>query len=165
MKKIILMLVFCITSLGFAQEKVSGTVTDGSNAPIAGVTVQVKGAASSVSTDFDGKFKIKNVTTEQIIECFNQKTGKNLTPYFDMYLRTKHLPTLQYQLTPKNNTVELRFRYKDANGSMPIKAGYSLQMYEVITPTSEWQTKVFQKMEGQEFKIATELFYIKAEKI
>ena len=48
---------------------------------------------------------------------------------------------------------------------MPIKAGYGLQMYEVISPKVEWQTKVFQKLEGQDFKIATELFYIKAEKI
>jgi aminopeptidase N len=112
------------------------------------------------------KFKISNVSTQQIIDYFNEKTGKNLTPYFDMYLRTKHIPTLQYQLTTKNNnTVELRYRYKDATDSMPIKAGYGLQMYEVISPKSEWQTKVFQKVEGQEFKIATELFYIKTEKI
>ncbi len=112
------------------------------------------------------KFKISNVTTEQVIQHFNEKTGKNLSPYFDMYLRTKHLPTLQYQLNTKNNgTVELRYRYKDSIDSIPIKAGYGLQMYEVISPKVEWQTKVFQKLEGQEFKIATELFYIKAEKI
>ena len=111
------------------------------------------------------KFKISNVTSEQIIAYFNEKTGKNLTPYFDMYLRTKHIPTLQYQLIPNNNTVELRYRYKDSTDSMPIKAGFGLQMYEVIIPNNEWQSKIFQKVEGQEFKIATELFYIKTEKI
>ncbi len=112
------------------------------------------------------KFKISNVTTEQIVAYFNEKTEKNLTPYFDMYLKTKHIPTLQYQLIPKNNNiVELHYRYKDATDSMPIKAGFGLQMYEVITPNNEWQTKIFQKVEGQEFKIATELFYVKAEKI
>jgi aminopeptidase N len=112
------------------------------------------------------KFKISNVATQQIIDYFNEKTGKNLTPYFDMYLRTKHIPTFQYQLTTKNNnTVELRFRYKDLTDSMPIKAGYGLQHYEVIMPTSEWQTKIFQKVEGNELRIATELFYVKTEKI
>jgi aminopeptidase N len=112
------------------------------------------------------KFKISNVSTQQIIDYFNEKTGKNLTPYFDMYLRTKHIPTLQYQLTTKsNNTVELRYRYKDATDSMPIKAGFGLQLYEVIMPTSEWQTKIFQKVEGNELRIATELFYVKAEKV
>lgn len=112
------------------------------------------------------KFKISNVSTQQIIDYFNEKTGKNLSPYFDMYLRTKHIPTLQYQVTPQNNnTVELRYRYKDATDSMPIKAGFGLTNYEVINPNNEWQTKVFQKVEGQELKIATELFYVKAEKI
>ncbi len=112
------------------------------------------------------KFKISNVSTQQIIDYFNKKTGKNLTPYFDLYLRTRHIPTLQYQLIPKNtHTVELRYRYKDMTDSMPIKAGFGLTNYEVITPNNEWQTKVFQKIEGQELKIATELFYVKAEKI
>ena len=112
------------------------------------------------------KFKISNVSTKQIIDYFNEKTGKNLTPYFDMYLRTKHIPILQYQLTNKNNnTIELRYRYKDASDSMPIKVGYGLQRYDVITPKAEWQIKNFQKVEGQEFKIATELFYVKTEKI
>ena len=111
------------------------------------------------------KFKITNVSTQQIIDYFNEKTGKNLTPYFDMYLKTKHLPTLQYQLIPNNDTVELRYRYKDANDSMPIKAGFGLQMYEVIMPNNEWKIKIFQKVEGRELKIATELFYVKAEKI
>ena len=111
------------------------------------------------------KFKISNVSTQQIIDYFNEKTGKNLTTVFDMYLKTKHIPTLQYQLTPKNNTVELRYRYKDATDSMPIKAGFGLTNYEIINPNNEWQTKVFQKVEGQELKIATELFYVKAEKI
>ena len=112
------------------------------------------------------KFKISNVTTEQIISYFNKKTGKNLTPYFDIYLKTKHIPTLQYQLIPKNNNiVELRYRYKDTTDSMPIKAGFGLRMYEVITPNNTWQTKIFQQVEGQELKIATELFYIKTEKI
>ena len=111
------------------------------------------------------KFKITNVSTQQIIDYFNEKTGKNLTPYFDMYLKTKHLPTLQYQLIPNNDTVELRYRYKDANDSMPIKAGFGLQMYEVIMPNNEWKIKIFQKVEGRELKIATELFYVKVEKI
>ena len=73
------MLVFCITSLGFAQEKVSGTVTDGSNAPIAGVTVQVKGAASSVSTDFDGKYSIVAKKGDELKFSYIGLTTKTVT--------------------------------------------------------------------------------------
>lgn len=58
MKKIILLVSFFLTAFGFAQEKISGLVTDGSNAPLAGVSVQVKGSTKATSTDFDGKFTI-----------------------------------------------------------------------------------------------------------
>ena len=111
------------------------------------------------------KFKISNVTSEQIIEYFNQSTGKNLTPIFDMYLKTNHLPTLQYQITAKGDGTELRYRWKDSEDKMSIKAGYGLQNYEIISPNRDWQIKIFPKIEGKEFKIATDLFYIKTEKI
>ncbi|PWK29228.1 aminopeptidase N [Arcicella aurantiaca] len=112
------------------------------------------------------KFKISNVTTEQVIQYFNEKTGKDLTPIFNMYLKTKQIPVLQYQINSKSdNTIELRYRWKEATPMMPIKAGFGLQKYEVISPNTEWQTRVFEKVEGQELKIATELFYIKTEKL
>jgi len=112
------------------------------------------------------KFNINHVTTVQIIQYFNERTGKNLTPLFDMYLRTIHIPILQYQMIPKDdNTIELRYRYKDDTDSMPIKAGYAGTLYEVITPNKEWQSKILKKVAGKDFKIATDLYYIKAEKI
>lgn len=112
------------------------------------------------------KFKISNVSTEQIIQYFDEKTGKNLAPIFNMYLRTKQIPILQYQVNVKpDNMIELRYRWKELTPTMPIKAGFGIQKYEVISPSTEWQTKIFQKVEGQEFKIATELFYIKTEKL
>jgi aminopeptidase N len=112
------------------------------------------------------KFKISNVSTEQVIQYFNEKTGKDLTPIFNMYLKTKQIPVLQYQINTKSdNTVELRYRWKETTPIMPIKAGFGIQKYEVISPNTEWQTKVFEKVEGQELKIATELFYIKTEKL
>ena len=59
MKKIILMFTLLLsTAVAFAQEKISGTVTDGSNTPLAGVSVQVKGSTKATSTDFDGKYTI-----------------------------------------------------------------------------------------------------------
>ncbi|MEA5459892.1 M1 family metallopeptidase [Arcicella sp. LKC2W] len=112
------------------------------------------------------KFRISNVTTEQVIQYFNEKTGMNLSPIFNMYLKTKQIPVLQYQINTKSdNTVEVRYRWKETTPTMPIKAGFGIQKYEVISPNTEWQTKIFPKVEGQEFKIATELFYIKTEKL
>jgi TonB-linked SusC/RagA family outer membrane protein len=47
------------TSLIYSQD-VSGIVSD-SNAPLPGVSIQVKGTNNEVQTDFDGSFTIKNV--------------------------------------------------------------------------------------------------------
>ncbi|MCU0470137.1 MAG: M1 family metallopeptidase [Arcicella sp.] len=112
------------------------------------------------------KFRISNVSTEQIIQFFDGKTGKNLTPIFNMYLKTKQIPILQYQVSSKSDgQIEVRYRWKESTPTMPIKAGFGNQKYEIITPTTDWQSKSFQKVEGHDFKIATELFYIKTEKI
>lgn len=111
-------------------------------------------------------FKRKNVTTQQIISYFNQKIGMDLTPFFQSYLTTNHLPTLQYHLTNKSNgTIEMRYRWKDEGDTMPVKAGFNRNDYVMIKPLATWQTKIFSKIAGKELKIATELFYIKTERI
>ncbi|MBK8472909.1 MAG: hypothetical protein IPL33_12525 [Sphingobacteriales bacterium] len=42
------------------------------------------------------QFKHSTVTTEIIINYINQRSGKNLTPIFDQYLRYTNIPTLEY---------------------------------------------------------------------
>lgn len=62
MKKQIQNAVFCLlflTSLGlYAQQTVSGVVTDGSGSPLPAASVVVKGTSNGVSTDFDGNYAI-----------------------------------------------------------------------------------------------------------
>lgn len=55
---IILMFAFLPLAL-FAQQTISGTVTDGSNGePLPGANIVVKGTAKGTTTDFDGKFSL-----------------------------------------------------------------------------------------------------------
>ena len=42
-----------------AQKEVTGTIKDNEGNPIPGVNVIEKGTSNGVSTDFDGKYKIK----------------------------------------------------------------------------------------------------------
>lgn len=48
------------------QQTITGTITDGT-APLAGVTIKVKGTTSSVVSDFDGKYSITAQTTDILI--------------------------------------------------------------------------------------------------
>ena len=65
MKTIYEKLLFLLLLLPFsilAQSTLGGTVTDkASGQPIPGVNINVQGAPSGVSTDFDGKFQLPNV--------------------------------------------------------------------------------------------------------
>ena len=49
---------FLIGFVAFAQQTVSGTVTDESESPIPGATVSVDGTSNVVTTDFDGNYTI-----------------------------------------------------------------------------------------------------------
>ncbi len=49
-----LTLFFC--SISFAQNSISGTVSDSNKQPIPGANIKVVGANSGAISDFDGKF-------------------------------------------------------------------------------------------------------------
>jgi outer membrane receptor protein involved in Fe transport len=53
-----LLFVLCITVAGFAQRSVTGTVTDDSGSPLAGVNIAVKDTAVATMTGKDGKYKL-----------------------------------------------------------------------------------------------------------
>ncbi|WP_299437166.1 TonB-dependent receptor [uncultured Aquimarina sp.] len=58
MKKLTLILFSLITSLGFSQKIVTGTVTDSSGLPVPYVNIAEKGSNKGTTTDDDGKYTI-----------------------------------------------------------------------------------------------------------
>ncbi|MBQ8990291.1 MAG: TonB-dependent receptor [Prevotella sp.] len=57
-----------LSTLGFAQSKVSGTVVDASGEPVIGASVIVKGTSTGTVTDFDGNFTIPSVPANASLE-------------------------------------------------------------------------------------------------
>src|SRR3970040_1331228 len=55
-------LLFLVMTTVFSQGKITGTITDGQSS-LPGANVAIKGMATGVSTDFDGKFSI-NTTVD-----------------------------------------------------------------------------------------------------
>ena len=49
----------------------------------------------SLIHDFYQHFKYQNIMTEDVVAYMNQKTGLNLTPVFDQYLRHTAIPKLE----------------------------------------------------------------------
>ena len=69
------------------------------------------------------QFKYQNIMTEDLVQFFNARLGRNLTPIFDQYLRRAALPTLQLAFNAKEGTVGYRWEADERSFAMPIKVG------------------------------------------
>lgn len=68
LKASFLMLACCITVSGFAQEMISGIITDGTtNEPLPGVTVLIKDTQKGTATDLDGHYSLSDVPEDAIL--------------------------------------------------------------------------------------------------
>ena len=108
-------------------------------------------------------FKYRNIMTEDVVEYFNQKTGMDLTPIFDQYLRYAKLPVLELKFDAAKQTVSYRW-VADAPGfAMPVRVGRKGR-WQVIHPTAVAQT-MQTALTKNEFEVATDLYYIDVRKL
>jgi aminopeptidase N len=108
-------------------------------------------------------FKYHNIMTEDIVEYFNQKTGMNLTPVFDEYLRHAALPSLELKFDEADGAVSYRWKADEAAFAMPVRVG-SKDHWQIIQPTVEWKT-MKTPLKKDEFQVATDLYYVNVTKL
>ena len=82
------------------------------------------------------EFHHKTVTTKQIETYISDRSGLNLTAFFDQYLRDTRIPTLEYYF----KDTKLRYRWSQVvNGfEMPVEIDASREK-KWLFPTKEWQ--------------------------
>jgi aminopeptidase N len=107
---------------------------------------------------FYSRFKYRNITTADVVRFFNEKTGKNLAPLFDQYLRHSAIPVLELQSGATDGTVSYRWKADVGTFAMPVKVG-TKKNWRVLLPTTEWQT-LTTAPEKNEFEVATDLYFI-----
>jgi aminopeptidase N len=112
--------------------------------------------------DLFQKFKYQNIMTEDIVAFFNERTGMNLTPIFDQYLRHKDIPTLELKRDDAQHTIFYRWLVDEPAFAMPVRIAINGR-WQLITPTTEWQ-KLPTAREEDETKVATDLYYVKVVK-
>ena len=73
----------------------------------------------SVLRGLNSEFRHQTVTTAQVENYMSERTGKDLSAFFDQYLRTTRIPTLEY----RREGDQLKFRYTEiVDGfDMPIR--------------------------------------------
>ncbi|WP_286234028.1 M1 family metallopeptidase [Thalassotalea sediminis] len=80
-------------------------------------------------------FYHKTVTTQQIEQYIENKTGKSLANVFDQYLRDNRVPTLEYFL--KDDQLRVRWSNVKAGFNMPVKVKIN-EKVQWLTPTTTW---------------------------
>ena len=81
-------------------------------------------------------FYHQTVTTQQIESYINEKTGQNLTPVFDQYLRSTKIPKLEYKVEKH----KLKYRWTNCVPGFDMRLkGYVNGQEKWLTPTTEWQ--------------------------
>lgn len=105
-------------------------------------------------------FYHQTVTTKQIEDFLSKKTGIDLTAFFNQYLRTTKIPTLEYAI--KNNELTYRWTQIVDAFDMPIKIiinGKERWIY----PKAEWKTLSL-KSKNASFEIDPN-FYVYSKKM
>ncbi|MDO6426042.1 M1 family metallopeptidase [Thalassotalea sp. 1_MG-2023] len=81
------------------------------------------------------QFYHQTVTTQQIEQYMENKTGKLLSNIFDQYLRDNRVPTLEYFL--KGEQLRVRWSNVKSGFDMPVKVKINDKM-QWLSPTTSW---------------------------
>lgn len=105
-------------------------------------------------------FYHQTVTTQQIEGYLSKETGIDLTEFFNQYLRTTKIPTLEYTIKNK----ELKYRWTNIidKFDMPIQVSIDGKE-EWLFPKADWKTKVLDDKNAS-FEIDPD-FYVETKKL
>ncbi|KAH8885597.1 peptidase M1 membrane alanine aminopeptidase [Thozetella sp. PMI_491] len=103
-------------------------------------------------------FKYQNILTEDVVGWFNRNTGRDLTPFFNQYLRHAAIPTLQLQFSALQGSVNYRWQADEIAFAMPITVGKNGN-WQIIQANTTWQT-MKTNMTQAEFSVPTDLYYV-----
>ena len=113
--------------------------------------------------DYYDKFKFTTTSTEEFLVFVNEYFQKDYSKFFKQYLFHPGLPRLGYKLKQKGKNLEVKYTwFANVDGfDMPVKIGKEGD-YQMIYPVmGEMKETVLKDVKKTEFKIATELFYVK----
>jgi aminopeptidase N len=109
--------------------------------------------------DFYQAFKYTNSMTEDVVAWWNKRTGMDLTPFFDAYLRHAKIPELELTFDPSHKTVSYRWKTDEAGFAMPIEVG-DPQHWTTVKPVTQESKTMPWDGTSDSFKVATDLYYV-----
>ena len=109
------------------------------------------------------KFKYQTVNSKEIEACISSQSGIDFSEIFDYYLHQKDIPKLIITYITDGDNLKVSYKYdipENSKFTMPIKITVKKGMYDIVLPTSKFQTLLLKDMSINDLKVATDLFYI-----
>ncbi len=103
-------------------------------------------------------FYHQTVTTQQIEDYISEKSGIDLTAFFNQYLRQSQIPNLEYSIS--NGSLKYRWNHVVADFDMPIQVTFNNKI-QWLYPTTEWKTTPI----SDEKLIVDNDFYVQVSKL
>ena len=115
-----------------------------------------------IIADWAEQFRHQVMSTDQVIEFFNQKSGKNLTPIFHQYLYHTQPPQLDLALIQHGKKQILKYKWTTdvENFQMPVLLTLSKDVFTRVFPSTEWQEKPLDLPHLKDFQVAEDKFYL-----
>ncbi|MEL7001333.1 MAG: M1 family aminopeptidase [Bacteroidota bacterium] len=109
-------------------------------------------------------FKYQTTTTEQLVDYINTKTNKDLTAFFDQYLRYVDIPKLEVKFDKVGDGNYLAYRWRADVDSFEMPIGYKDSSEEIkyLYPSQEWK-KMEYSSSPDDLEIMTDHFYIEVD--
>ena len=109
-------------------------------------------------------FKYNTVDGQQIINYINEKSEKELTYFFNQYLKNKEIPEFQYNLQKEGRNYTLIYRWNAIpEFDMPILINTGLKDFWIY-PNFEWKELDLGSFDNHDFKLRDDLFFIDIKK-
>ncbi len=108
----------------------------------------------SILRGLNSEFYHQTVTSAQVEAYLSEKSGIDLTAFFDQYLRSTLIPNLEYKI----DSTTITYRYSDvvANFDMPVRI-FIGETPHWLFPTTEWKSE---KIQGVTQMLVDSNFYI-----
>tara|TARA_R110002020_G_scaffold91560_1_gene222243 strand:+ start:89673 stop:91292 length:1620 start_codon:yes stop_codon:yes gene_type:complete len=114
----------------------------------------------SILRGLNKTFYHQTVTTQQIENYIAEQMDRDMTVFFDQYLRTTKVPVLEYTVEGKN----LKFRYTDVLKGFHMPIAMTINGKEtLITPSDQWKTETFADTVGT--VVPDDNFYVEYRKL
>lgn len=122
----------------------------------------------SIIKGMQERFAMQTITSKDVFNYFNERTGKDLSPIFEQYLAYPEIPVFEYKLIKgkkKKYSMEYRWKAKSKNFNMPFEYSIGDDKNVRINPSLEWQNLQLGKVDISNFKVADHLFYVDVVKL